>query len=41
MCLPNAVALLGATYPPGLRKNLVFAAFGAVARGGAVIGAVF
>ncbi|MCJ1416202.1 hypothetical protein MMC32_002537 [Xylographa parallela] len=41
MCLPNAVALLGATYPPGLRKNLVFAAFGAVAPGGAVIGAVF
>ena len=41
MCLPNAVALLGATYPPGLRKNLVFAVFGAVAPGGAVIGAVF
>ncbi len=41
MCLPNAVALLGTTYPPGLRKNLVFAVFGAVAPGGAVIGAVF
>lgn len=41
MCLPNAVALLGATYAPGLRKNLVFAAFGAVAPGGAVLGAVF
>lgn len=41
MCLPNAVALLGATYPPGLRKNIVFAVFGAVAPGGAVIGAVF
>ena len=41
MCLPNAVALLGITYPPGLRKNIVFAVFGAVAPGGAVIGAVF
>jgi len=41
MCLPNAVALLGATYPPGLRKNLVFAVFGAVAPLGALIGAVF
>lgn len=41
MCLPNAVALLGATYPPGLRKNLVFAVFGAVSPGGAVIGAIF
>ena len=40
MCLPNAIALLGGTYPPGLRKNLVFAIFGAVAPGGAVIGAV-
>lgn len=41
MCLPNAVAILGATYPPGLRKNIVFAVFGAVAPGGAVIGAIF
>ena len=41
MCLPNAVAILGTTYPPGLRKNIVFAIFGAVAPGGAVIGAVF
>ncbi|KAL8791854.1 MAG: hypothetical protein Q9195_005516 [Heterodermia aff. obscurata] len=41
MCLPNAVAILGTTYPPGLRKNIVFAVFGAVAPGGAVIGAVF
>ena len=41
MCLPNAVAILGATYPPGLRKNLAFAVFGAVAPGGAVVGAVF
>ena len=41
MCLPNAVAILGTTYPPGLRKNLVFAVFGAVAPGGAVVGAIF
>ena len=41
MCLPNGVAILGGTYQPGLRKNLVFAVFGAVAPGGAVVGAVF
>ncbi|KAI4155722.1 MAG: hypothetical protein LQ340_000811, partial [Diploschistes diacapsis] len=41
ICLPNAVALLGATYPAGMKKNLIFATFGAVAPGGAAIGAVF
>lgn len=41
MCLPNAVALLGITYPPGLRKNIVFAVFGAFAPVGAVIGTIF
>ena len=41
MCLPNAVALLGATYPRGLRKHIVFGVFGAVAQEGAVIGAIF
>ena len=41
MCLPNAVALLDATDPPGLRKNIVSVVFGVVAPGGAVIGAIF
>lgn len=31
--MPNALALLGASYPPGPRKNLVFALFGACAPG--------
>jgi MFS family permease len=39
--LPNALAILGHTYPPGRRKNMVFAAFGGCAPGGAVIGSVF
>ena len=41
MCLPNSIAILGATYPPGPRKNLVFAIFGATAPGGCVVGAIF
>ncbi|MCJ1475350.1 hypothetical protein MMC13_004012 [Lambiella insularis] len=39
--LPNALALLGQTYPAGKRKNMVFALFGATAPGGFVIGALF
>lgn len=41
ICLPNALAILGAAYPPGHRKAMVFALFGAVAPIGAVTGAVF
>jgi len=41
MCLPNGIAILGATYPPGPRKDLAFALFGATAPGGCVLGAVF
>ncbi|GAO15361.1 hypothetical protein UVI_02010250 [Ustilaginoidea virens] len=41
ICLPNALAILGAAYPPGHRKAMVFAFFGAVAPVGAVTGAVF
>ena len=41
ICLPNALAILGASYSPGPRKAMVFAIFGATAPGGAVIGAVF
>ncbi|KAI8625562.1 major facilitator superfamily transporter [Xylariaceae sp. FL1651] len=39
ICLPNALAILGAVYPPGHRKAMVFAFFGAVAPVGAVVGA--
>ncbi|KAH8176613.1 major facilitator superfamily protein [Sarocladium implicatum] len=38
ICLPNALAVFGVTYPPGHRKAMVFAIFGAVAPNGAVIG---
>lgn len=41
ICLPNGLALLGASYPPGQRKAMVFALFGATAPGGSMIGAVF
>jgi MFS family permease len=41
LILPNAVAILGRTYPPGLRKNLVFSLFGAAAPSGYMIGAAF
>ncbi|SCW02139.1 LAFE_0E15038g1_1 [Lachancea fermentati] len=39
--LPNAVAILGRTYEPGKRKQMVFSLFGAAAPGGYVLGAVF
>jgi MFS family permease len=39
--LPAALAILGATYPPGRKKNLVFALFGASAPTGFNLGAVF
>lgn len=38
---PNALALLGRAYPPGIKKNLVFALFGAMAPWGFVFGALF
>ncbi|MCJ1460218.1 hypothetical protein MMC28_010597 [Mycoblastus sanguinarius] len=41
ICLPNGLAILGATYSPGPRKAMVFSIFGATAPGGAVVGAVF
>jgi MFS family permease len=40
-CLPNAIAILGRTYRPGVRKQMMFSAFGATAPTGFVIGAVF
>ncbi|OLN84409.1 Drug resistance protein YOR378W-like 4 [Colletotrichum chlorophyti] len=39
ICLPNALALFGAAYPPGHRKAMVFSFFGAVAPMGGVTGA--
>ncbi|RDA94036.1 hypothetical protein CP533_5301 [Ophiocordyceps camponoti-saundersi (nom. inval.)] len=41
VCLPNALAVLGTAYPPGHRKAMVFALFGAVAPVGAIIGGAF
>ncbi|KAL1296532.1 hypothetical protein AAFC00_000040 [Neodothiora populina] len=40
MLAPNALALLGRAYRPGLKKNLTFALFGAMAPWGFVIGAL-
>ena len=39
--LPNGIAILGRSYPPGRRKEMVFCLFGAVAPGGFILGAVF
>ncbi|KAK8007700.1 hypothetical protein PG989_001690 [Apiospora arundinis] len=41
VCLTNGLAILGASYGPGKRKALAFAAFGATAPGGSILGAVF
>lgn len=39
--LPNALAILGRTYPPGPRKDMVFSIFGATAPGGFAVGGAF
>lgn len=39
--LPNSLAILGRTYPPGRRKEMAFSLFGATAPGGAVVGGAF
>lgn len=39
--LPNAVAILGRTYPIGKRKAMVFSLFGAFAPGGYMLGSLF
>ena len=41
MLLPNAVAIFGRTYKPGLRKAMAFSLFGATAPGGYIVGAAF
>jgi MFS family permease len=39
--LPNGIAVLSRTYPPGPRKDMVLSLFGATAPGGFLVGAVF
>lgn len=39
--LPNSLAILGRTYPPGTRKEMAFSLFGATAPGGATLGGAF
>lgn len=41
LILPNCLAILGRTYPPGRRKELVFSIFGAMAPAGFIIAGVF
>ncbi|KAE9979527.1 hypothetical protein BLS_009733 [Venturia inaequalis] len=41
LIMPNGLALFGRAYPPGIKKNIVFSIFGAVAPMGFVIGATF
>ena len=41
LLLPNALAILGRTYPQGRRKEMIFSLFGATAPNGFVVGAVF
>jgi len=37
--LPNGIAILGRAYEPGVRKQMVFSAFGAMAPSGFIVGA--
>jgi len=41
LVIPNGLALFGRAYPPGIKKNIVFSIFGAVAPAGFVTGATF
>ncbi|KAF2713905.1 major facilitator superfamily transporter [Pleomassaria siparia CBS 279.74] len=41
LLMPNALALFGRVYAPGIKKNIVFSIFGALAPAGFVIGATF
>ncbi|KAK7202369.1 YOR378W-like protein [Myxozyma melibiosi] len=41
LILPNGLALLGRAYKPGMRKNMAFSIFGAVAPTGFLLGATF
>jgi MFS family permease len=39
--MPNALAILGRTYEPGRKKEMIFSIFGGCAPGGFVLGAIF
>ena len=41
LLLPNGIAILSRTYPPGPRKEMILSIFGATAPGGFLFGAVF
>lgn len=41
ICLPNALAIFGAAYPPGNRKAMAFSLFGATAPVGSIAGTVY
>lgn len=41
LLMPNGLAMFGRAYPPGIKKNIVFSIFGALAPAGFVIGAAF
>ncbi|KAK3944373.1 MFS general substrate transporter [Diplogelasinospora grovesii] len=40
LVIPNAIALIGRTFPVGLKRNIAFACFGAAGPTGAAVGAV-
>ncbi|KAL3424089.1 Drug resistance protein [Phlyctema vagabunda] len=40
-CLPNAIAIIGRTYPPGRKQEMLFSIFGACAPVGAIFGMTF
>ncbi|KAK5128198.1 MFS multidrug transporter-like protein [Cryomyces antarcticus] len=41
LLVPNAMALVGSTFPMGMKRNIVFSCFGAAGPTGFVVGAVF
>ena len=41
LLLPNGIAILGRTYPPGRRKDMVFSIFAGTAPSGFLVGALF
>ena len=41
LLIPNAIAMIGRTFPIGLKRNIAFACFGAAGPTGAAVGAVF
>jgi MFS family permease len=41
LCLPNGIAILGASYAPGRRKAVAFALFASMAPTGSILGSLF